>query len=319
MIKINDQIIETVQDGISWEGSKDTVARSLNFSIVYQPLDNTLPVYQVKKGDKITYSEDDTTYFYGYIEKIDYNTDSGLLNISCYDLMKRLLKSKCTGRFRGTLVQLANNICGSFGLKNGIESDSQHIHNIVSTGDMSYYDILKTACDVMFERYCLYLDGLTLKLANHDVINTFEIGKNIRSSTFSQSMTDIVNKVLIIDNKGNLVNTVQNSESINQYGLEKGITQGTGYRKMARELKAEMGTSFNNAFRLIRTEAAFIQGDINKTTYQQAADELGLEYYKYDAFLDSKTSEICRELDGKRFKVSEMEIGVNAPPDASEL
>ena len=96
--------------------------------------------------------------------------------------------------------------------------------------------------------------------------------------------------------------------------LEKGITQGTGYRKMARELKAEMGTSFNNAFRLIRTESAFIQGDINKTTYQQAADELGLEYYKYDAFLDSRTSEICRELDGKRFKVSEMEIGVNAPP-----
>ena len=96
--------------------------------------------------------------------------------------------------------------------------------------------------------------------------------------------------------------------------LEKGIMQGTGYRKMARELKAEMGTSFNNAFRLIRTESAFIQGDINKTTYQQAADELGLEYYKYDAFLDSRTSEICRELDGKRFKVSEMQIGVNAPP-----
>ena len=219
MIKINDQIIETVQDGISWEGSKDTVARSLNFSIVYQPLDNTLPVYQVKKGDKVTYSEDDTTYFYGYIEKIDYNTDSGLLNISCYDLMKRLLKSKCVGRFKGTLVQLANNICGAFYLKNGIENDSQHIHNIVSTGDMSYYDILKTACDVMFERYCLYLDGLTLKLATHETIAEFEIGKNIRNSSFTQDMSEIVNKVLIIDNKGHWINTVQNQDSISQYGL----------------------------------------------------------------------------------------------------
>lgn len=219
MIKINEQIIEMVEDGISWGGSKDTVSRTLNFSVVYQPMDKTLPAYKMKKGDKVYYSEDNKNFFYGYIERIDYSTDAGILNVSCTDLMKRLLKSKCTGRFRGTLVQLANNICGSFGLKNGIENDSQHIHNIVSTGDMSYYDILKTACDVMFERYCLYLDGLTLKLANHDVINTFEIGKNIRSSTFSQSMTDIVNKVLIIDNKGNLVNTVQNSESINQYGL----------------------------------------------------------------------------------------------------
>lgn len=96
--------------------------------------------------------------------------------------------------------------------------------------------------------------------------------------------------------------------------LEKGITQGISYRKMARDLKAEMGTSFNNAFRLIRTESAFIQGDINKNAYNEAAEELELEYYKYDAFLDSRTSTICRELDGKRFKISEMQIGVNAPP-----
>lgn len=96
--------------------------------------------------------------------------------------------------------------------------------------------------------------------------------------------------------------------------LERGITQGIGYRKMARELKAEVGTSFNNAFRLIRTESAFIQGDINKNAYTEAANELGLDEYVYDAFLDSRTSGICRELDGKRFKISEMQIGVNAPP-----
>lgn len=96
--------------------------------------------------------------------------------------------------------------------------------------------------------------------------------------------------------------------------LEKGITQGTGYRKMAKELKAEMGTSFNNAFRLIRTESAFIQESITQKSYEQAAQELGLEYYKYDAFLDSRTSDICRELNDKVFKVSEIQIRVNAPP-----
>lgn len=219
MIKINDRTIELVQDGISWSGSKDTVARSLNFSVVYQPMDKALPAYQIRKGDKVTYSEGGVTYFHGYVEKISYNTDSGLLEISCPDLMMCLLKSKCIGRFRGTLVQLANNICGSFGLKNGIESDSRHIHNIVSTGDMSYYDILKTACDVMFERYCLYLDGLTLKLAASDVADTFTIGENIRASSFTQDMSDIVNKVLIIDNEGHLINTVQNPDSISQHGL----------------------------------------------------------------------------------------------------
>ena len=219
MIKIGEQIIELVQDGLQWGGSKDIVSRSLNFSILYAPLDKTLPAYKAKVGDKVSYIENNKTYFYGYIEKIDYNTDSNTLNITCYDLMKRLLNSKCIGRFKGTLTQLANNICGSFYLKNGIESNNKHIHNIVSTGDLSYYDILKTACDTMFERYCLYLDGITLKLAEHEIQDNYEIGKNIRSSSFSQDMSEMVNKVLIIDNKGNLINTVQNSDSISQYGL----------------------------------------------------------------------------------------------------
>lgn len=219
MIKINDQIIELVQDGISWGGSKDTVARSLNFSVLYQPLDKTLPVYKAKKGDKVSWVEDNKTLFYGYIEKIDYDTSGDSLNISCSDLMKRLLKSKCIGRFRGTLTELANKICGSFSLKNGIESDSTHVHNIVSEGNLTYYDVLKIACDTMFERYNLYLDGLTLKLAAHDVIAEFEIGRNIRQSKFSQDMSEIVNKVLIIDNEGHLINTVQNTESINEFGL----------------------------------------------------------------------------------------------------
>lgn len=219
MIKINDQIIEVVQDGVNWQGSKDTVARVLSFSVVYQPLDETFPRYNIKIGDKVEYIDNNKTYFYGYIEKISYTTDNGTLEISCCDMMKRLLNSKCVGRFRGTLKQLADKICGLFSLKNGIESNSTHAHNIVSTGDMSYYEILKNACDVMFERYTLYLDGLTLKLAEHNSFATFTIGQNIRSSSFSQNMSDIVNKVLIIDTTGKLLSSVQDTESINQFGL----------------------------------------------------------------------------------------------------
>ena len=219
MIKINDRIIELVQDGIQWAGAKDTVARTLDFSIVYQPLDKTLPNYQAAVGDKVAYIQNNKTFFYGYIENLKYNTDDNLLNIHCCDLMQRLLNSKCIGRFKGTLNQLADNICGIFSLKNGIESDSTHIHNIISTGDLSYYDVLNTACDVMFERYCPYLDGTTLKIAEHTIQDTFEIRKNIRASSFEQNMKEIVNKVLIIDNKGNLINTVEDKESINKYGL----------------------------------------------------------------------------------------------------
>ena len=96
--------------------------------------------------------------------------------------------------------------------------------------------------------------------------------------------------------------------------LEKGIPQGTSLQKMASELKQATNQSFNNAFRLIRTETSHIDGQVTLEGYKQASEELGLEYYEYDAFLDSRTSNICRELDKKRFKVSEAEVGVNYPP-----
>lgn len=96
--------------------------------------------------------------------------------------------------------------------------------------------------------------------------------------------------------------------------LQKGVTQGTSLQKMTRELKQTTNQSFNNAFRLIRTETSHIDGQVTLEGYKQARVELGLEYYEYDAFLDSRTSSICRDLDKKRFKVSEAEVGINYPP-----
>ena len=84
---------------------------------------------------------------------------------------------------------------------------------------MSYFDILNEACKVMYERYCLYLDGNTLKLAEHNSQATFEIGKNIRSSEFRSDISDMVTRVLIIDDKGKVLNAVQNDNDLRQFGL----------------------------------------------------------------------------------------------------
>lgn len=219
MITINDVEIKTVGDGMTWEGAKDTVSRTLNFTVLYVPEDVNFPKYQLKCGDKVQWIENNITKFVGYIQTLDYSTTGESINVNCIDLMVRLLKSKCIGRFKGTLQELTNNICNLFGLQNGIESDNKHVHNIVSTGDLSYYDILKTACDTMFERYTLYLDGTTLKLNDHEVVQTFTFGQNIRSSSFRQDLSELVTKVLIINEQGKVLNSVQNDEDLKNLGL----------------------------------------------------------------------------------------------------
>lgn len=219
MILINGTEILTIQDEMTWEGAKDLVTRSLSFDFLYNPQVEDMPRYNCKVGDRVEWIEDNKTLFLGYIEATQYNTDNDTISVTCHDYASRLARSKFIGRMRGTLNELANKICGSFNIKNGISVENSHVHNIVSDGDLTYYDVLKTACDTMFERYTLYVDSDTLKLAENNIVAEFTIRQNIRSSNFSQSIADMVTKVLVIDNEGNLLNSVEDKENLQKFGL----------------------------------------------------------------------------------------------------
>lgn len=62
--------------------------------------------------------------------------------------------------------------------------------------------------------------------------------------------------------------------------------------------------------RLIRTESNFVSGQMQ----QKAYEECGSDWYEYVATLDSKTDEECGALDGKRFRCSDAQPGVNMNP-----
>lgn len=219
MILIDGVEIKTILDGMTWSGARDICTRQLVFSFLCNPLKKDIPIYKVNVGSKVEWIENGITRFLGYVEEMPYNTDSDTITLTCQDLMTRLIRSTFIGRMKGTLTELANNICGSFGIKNGIESDSTHIHNIVSEGDLTYYDVLSIACQSVFDRFTLYMDGDTLKLTDTTTVNKFEIGLNIRSSSFRQSISDMINRVLIIDNNGAILQAVENTEDIQKYGL----------------------------------------------------------------------------------------------------
>ena len=58
------------------------------------------------------------------------------------------------------------------------------------------------------------------------------------------------------------------------------------------------------------TESAYFSSVAQRECYK----ELDVEKYDIVATLDNHTSEICQEMDGKTFKMSEYEAGVTAPP-----
>lgn len=92
--------------------------------------------------------------------------------------------------------------------------------------------------------------------------------------------------------------------------ITQGIIKGEDIGKMIDRVSADLGSGYSATQRLIRTEVNHI--------YNQAAldglAENGVEEYRFLATLDNRTSSICRELDGKVFKVADQKPGVNAPP-----
>ena len=85
---------------------------------------------------------------------------------------------------------------------------------------------------------------------------------------------------------------------------------GKNESEIAGELANKYATGAAYARRLVRTESAYVSGQA-----QAAADqEAGIDSYKIIATLDLRTSNICREMDGKEFAYKDMEVGVNYPP-----
>ena len=107
----------------------------------------------------------------------------------------------------------------------------------------------------------------------------------------------------IWNNKQKLINELNTT-------LTQGIILGKDPQKIINEMSKRLNVSKTNAGRLVMTESAAFASRAQEDCFK----ELGVEEYEIVATLDSHTSEICQDMDGKVFKMSERQIGINAPP-----
>lgn len=104
-------------------------------------------------------------------------------------------------------------------------------------------------------------------------------------------------------NKKSLINTLQTE-------LTQSIIRGKAPDEIIEKISKTFGVSKNRAGTLVMTESAFFSSNARKECFK----DLGVEKYEIVATLDSHTSEICRELDGKVNKMSDYKEGTTAPP-----
>lgn len=136
-----------------------------------------------------------------------------------------------------------------------------------------------------------------------------------KTQTFSTLDTKTVDKVLNTKFYGRnyseriWTNTDRLASSLNEI-IGKAIATGQSQEVTIREIQERFNVSASNAARLVRTEICYFENQGELESYR----EIGVEKFKFLATLDSRTSEICRNMDGKIFSIKEAKQGVNVPP-----
>jgi SPP1 gp7 family putative phage head morphogenesis protein len=88
------------------------------------------------------------------------------------------------------------------------------------------------------------------------------------------------------------------------------LVQGKNPQTLVKDFARRFNTKEYEAYRLLHTESSFIIEQGTLAAYK----EDGVEKYQILATLDMKTSDICREQDGKVYDVDKATVGVNYPP-----
>ena len=92
--------------------------------------------------------------------------------------------------------------------------------------------------------------------------------------------------------------------------LSNALIQGKNPREFIPLIRKKFDVSRCNAERLLRTEIARVQTQAQAESYEAN----GIDEYEYIACSLKDVCPLCKEMDGKTFKLKDMEIGDNAPP-----
>lgn len=153
------------------------------------------------------------------------------------------------------------------------------------------------------------------KLLDMYAITSSAVGKSIGfSGEFNQKTArEVINSIWCADGK-HWSNRIWQNKAQLQVALEKGlidcVSRGVSKDELVKTLIEQFNVGYRKADRIARTELSYIQNKAAMNKYEEA----GLDEYEILSAHDERTCPVCSKLNGKRFKLSEAEAGVNYPP-----
>lgn len=212
MVKVYHQgkDITEIITSIRWSGDYKQAARTLEFGIAVHPHDAYLPRITLKMGDMVALIDDKgKELFQGYVFYKEKSINSNEMQVTAYDGLIYLLKSKGTYNFKNMTPQaITQKVCSDFGIPVGNLASGSPLNRLFDAETI--YNIIMTAYTIESNKS----GKLYMPRMDKGKLNVIEKGSTITkfvldakttiiNSTYSESMENAINVVKIYDENGN--------------------------------------------------------------------------------------------------------------------
>lgn len=210
---------------IEWSGDKTQAARKLEVTLLQDDRDKKIPALDLDVGYTVQgFTELDQLVFVGNVYELERDRAKSTVKLTCFDHLFVLNRSKTTRKFTDALPEdIAVQICNEMGVKPG---------NIAQTGiPVSFIANAKTGYQIILgayteahkkneKQYQLLMNGEVLDVIEKGTLIDYKLdsARNMDGSVYKESITELVNRVLVVDDKGNIVGeTIDDTESQEKY------------------------------------------------------------------------------------------------------
>lgn len=222
--------ISQLIEKIIWSGDIAQVARKVSFTIAKNKQDSDFPKVVINEGDELLMQDDaGTTVFGGIIFDIDKSAASQVETYLAYDLMFFVNNSEINMVLSGTPETIVAEICAELGIPCGELAETGVTITSNCFGKKAYEAIMMAYTAAARKKGTKYMP----LIKNINQVCVIEKGTlsgviltgdyNLVGATYKATLQNLVNRVLITDNKGNVIKTVEDGESVKKYGLVQKI------------------------------------------------------------------------------------------------
>lgn len=219
--------ITELVDGIQWSGDYQQVSRKLEVDILYPVNDKNQSISIPDIGDMMTLFVGEHELFRGVVWNRNLVENSQFMKITCYDALINVTKSTTSYNLKNVSPEsTVKRVCSDFNIPyDYIASSGGTTYSDAAMGK-SCYDIIMTgyteASKKTGKKYMPIMLKGRLNIIEKGLIRIpYELSSdvNIMNTQLSESLDSMVNKVIIYDEAGNIVDSVSNQGWINAYGL----------------------------------------------------------------------------------------------------